>query len=126
MKSYPLTRPDHEGTEPVVEDITTKFRDYRFRVNWNSSKPYDVENEAIDVRVTTKDGEEYSANFATLRFLGYMFEKNKRTQEYVSGTYFCMPGMVVVEKLTDENIKKTIDDLIERLAVKNYFTRLED
>lgn len=114
-----------QAVEAPVEDITERFRDYQFRVNWYSSQPYNVESEAIDVRITTKDGEEYQANFTTRKFLDYLFEKNKRTGECASGTYFCMPGMIVVERLTDENIKRTIDDLVERLAIKNYFTKLE-
>lgn len=111
--------------EKVYEEyVRQKFKDYEFKINWTSSEPYDIENEAIDVRITTSSGEEYSANFTTLKFLDYVFEKNRRTGECSSGTYFCMPGMIIVEKLTEDNIKRTIDDLIDRLCVENYLTNI--
>jgi hypothetical protein len=114
------------GETNDIADTLQRFKDYKFRINWNSSEPFDIENDVIDVRIKTKSREEYSANFTTLKFLGYLFEKNKRTGECLSGTYFCMPNMVVVEKLTEDNIRRTIDDLIDRLCIENYFTKLED
>ena len=117
---------DDEYDESPVHDIAQKFKDYTFRVNSICSEPYDVKKEAINVRIVTKAGEEYSAHFTTPLFIGYMFEMNTRTGECLSGTYFCMPGMVIVKELTSEYIKKTIDDLIERYEIQQYFTKLDD
>ncbi|MBU2496621.1 MAG: hypothetical protein KJ767_01000 [Nanoarchaeota archaeon] len=123
--NYPQTSRSIDIIKPFVENTREKFKDYEFRIDWTGSKPYDQENEAIDVRIKTGSGEEYSANFTTPKFLDYMFEKNGRTGECLSGTYFCMPGMIVVKKLTEDNIKRTIDDLIDNLEVEEYFKKID-
>lgn len=98
---------------------------YKFRIDWTSSEPFDPENEMIDVVLTTQDGQEYWANFTTPKFINYMFEKNKRTGELLSGTYFCMPdNIVILERLTEDNIKATIDDLFENDGVECYFKKI--
>ena len=103
-----------------------RFRDYEFRIDWTDSRPYNEEDEMIDIVLTTQDGQEYRANFTTLRYLEGVFEKNRSTGALLSGTYFCMPGnMVIVERLTEDKIKATIDALIEDYAVEGYFRRAD-
>lgn len=103
-----------------------KYADYRFRLDWTSSEPFDPENEMIDVRLQTLDGQEYFANFTTEKYIREAFEKNKRTGECASGTYFCMPGnMIILEKLTEEDVRKTIDNLIENEEVECYFKKAD-
>ena len=101
-----------------------RFSRYTFRIVKSSSKPYNPKNEATDVRLITKDGSEYSANFVALEFVRYMFEKNKKTSECASGTYFCIPGMIIVEEISEPKIKATIDDLIENLEVEEFFKKI--
>jgi hypothetical protein len=104
------------------ETLEGKFKDYKFRIQWDNSEPYDPDCEMIDVVLTIQDGQEYWANFTTLRFLQYMFEKNKRTGELLSGTYFCMPdNMVIIKRLTEGNIRATIDNLIKEGKIERYF-----
>ena len=103
-----------------------KYDNYKFKIKWDSSRQMNPLDEAIDVVLTTKDGEEYRANFVTKNFLDHMFEKNKVTGECAKGTYFCMPdNMVVIEEINDKNLKATIDDLIENLEVDDYFKKFD-
>lgn len=101
-----------------------KYENYEFWINWTDSKPYNPKKQEIEVRLKTKDNEEYSANFTTSPFINYMFKKNKKTGECASGTYFCMPGMIIVKEINNKMIKKTIDDLIENLEVEEYFKKI--
>jgi 23S rRNA A1618 N6-methylase RlmF len=103
-----------------------KYDNYNFKINWDSDELYDPKNEALDVSLFTKDGQEYHANFTTKNFIDHMFEKNKRTGECANGTYFCMPDMIIIEEINDKNIKATIDDLIKNLAVDEFFKELHD
>ena len=100
-------------------DDTYKY--YHFRINWTSSKPYDPLKETVEVILTTKDGQEYLANFTAKGFIEYMFEKNKRTGECANGTYFCMPHMVLLEEISEQNVRATIDDLIKNSEIGLYF-----
>src|SRR3989344_783844 len=99
-----------------MDEYKDKYQNYNFRFNWTSSEPFNPRDETVEVRLTTRDGQEYSANFTAKGFIDPMFEKNKRTGECAKGTYFCMPNMILVEEISEENVRKTIDDLIDRLA----------
>ncbi len=103
--------------------------DLEYRTKWNISVveiefpngEYDPANLAVDISISTPEGNKYIANFVTRKFLDYIFEKNRRTGECSSGTYFCMPGMVVLEEITQSSVKKTIEDLIQNREMEEYF-----
>ena len=101
------------------------FEGYEFRLNWTSSEPFHPRNETVEVRLTAKDGQEYSANFTAHGFIDYMFVKNKNTGECAEGTYFCMPNMILVEEISKENVRKTIDDLINNFEIETYFKKID-
>jgi hypothetical protein len=102
-----------------------KYGGYNFRFNWTSSEPFNPRDETVEVRLTTRDGQEYSANFTAKGFIDSMFEKNKRTGECAKGTYFCMPNMILVEEISEKNVRKTIDDLIDMLAIEIHFEKVD-
>lgn len=105
--------------------LLKKFGGYDFEIDIPDREKFDPSNEAVEVTLITKEGERYSVNFVTRGFVGYIFEKNKRTRECANGTYFCMPNMILVEQITGEKIKKTIDDLIKNLEIENYFKKVD-
>ncbi len=105
--------------EPNYED---RFRNYRFELVWNSPEALNPEREVIDVRLTTNDGKNYSANFVARGFLDWVFEKNKKTGECAEGTYFAVPRMIVVERIDEVSVRKTIDDMINNWEIDNYFS----
>ena len=102
-----------------------KYEGYLARVHWTSSKPFNPLHEVVDVRMTTRDGQELTANFITRSYLDFLFAKNRRTGECAQGTYFAMPGMIVVDEISDQTIKATIDDLIKNSSVPYYFTEID-
>ena len=89
-----------------------------FDINYHGNT--DTENNAVDVIVRTGD-REYSATFVTPKFIEHMFKKNARTGECSSGTYFCIPSMVVVRDVTPETINTTINGLMDELSFSSYF-----
>ena len=108
-----------------MDSYQDKFNDYQFRINWTSSEPFDSRKETVEVRLTTKDQVEYLANFTTISFIDYVFDKNKRTGECAEGTYFCMSNMILVEEINPESIKKTIDDLINNQEFELHFMNID-
>ncbi len=108
-----------------MNEYNNKYKNYSFRFNWTSSKPFDPKNETVEVILTTTDGQEYYANITASGFIDFMFDKNKKTGECANGTYFCMPSMILVKEITEQNVRMTIDDLIENLEVKTYFRRVD-
>jgi len=102
-----------------------KYKDYNFRLNWTSSEPFDPRKDTVEVRLTTRDGQEYFANFTAKGFIDYVFKKNKRTGECAKGTYFCMPNMILVEEISEQNVRTTIDDLIKNLEIEIHFSKID-
>ena len=108
-----------------MDEYKDKYQNYNFRFNWTSSKPFNPRKETVEVRLTTRDGQEYYADFTAIGFINYMFEKNKRTGECANGAYFCMPNMILVEEVSEQNVTDTIDDLIENSDVETYFKKVD-
>lgn len=73
-----------------------------------------------DVIVTFSDDKKYVATFFTYDNVKTLTEKNKRTGELLSGTYFWASDMILVDRIDRETIEKVIDDLIK----ENYFDQL--
>ena len=109
-------------TNDTPEIYKNRFEGYQFRLNLPGEEPYDPENEAVDVRLLTQDGLEYESNFVARKFLDTMFEKDKRTGECAQGTYFAMPNMIIVNRVDESTVRKTIDAMIENLEIDIYFT----
>jgi hypothetical protein len=107
------------------KNYADRFKGYTFGVGWTGSPPFGPHNNAVDVTLLTRDGQEYSANFVTQDFLRFIFEKNKRTGECANGAYFCMPGMIVVERIDDKAVRDTIDDLIRNSDLEEYFRKMD-
>src|SRR3989338_1682456 len=105
---------DNWNRRYIEGDYKGDFKNYRFWYSWPYSNDLDEENEALEIYYEAKEGVWYVANFITLKYLKSIFKKNKETGECASGTWFAMQdNMVVLERLSKENIKITIDDLIE-------------
>lgn len=73
-----------------------------------------------DVIVTFSDDKKYVATFFTYDNVKTLTEKNKRTGELLSGTYFWASDMILVDRIDRETIEKVIDDIIK----ENYFDQL--
>jgi len=97
---------------------------YKVNLVWRSPIPFDPYDEAIDVRLILRDGRHYASNFVTRKFIDKIFKKNKLTGECVGGTYFAMPGMIVVDRINEGTVKATIDDMTNNGELENYFTCL--
>lgn len=116
-----------QSSEPLDLERRIKelFNGYSFEIVWYYSRPLNPECEAIEVILTTKSGDRYISNFTTTKYIEAISKKNKETGECAGGIYFAMPGMVVLERLTPEHVKKTIDYMIEDLEIDEYFEKLK-
>jgi hypothetical protein len=114
------------GTDDAMFDWSLKkFEGYTFRIDIPNKESFDPMNEVVEVILDIKTGERYSANFVAIGYIPYVFEKNIRTRECASGTYFCMPNMIIVRGLNERDVKATIDDLIENLELESYFKKID-
>ena len=77
----------------------------------------DSDNDNVDVQVTFPNGERFSAVFFTIRNIEALMKRYKKTGECADGLYFWASDMIIVERLTEKTICKTIDHLL----VENEF-----
>lgn len=100
-----------------------QWKDYRVKIE--APTPFDPHHDAAQVVLTTQRGVEYSAQFITRSYINDLFEKNKKTGECAGGTYFRMSDMIVVERITEDIVKRTIDDLIRNFELDESFSPRE-
>lgn len=65
----------------------------------------------IDVWVFTEDGSRYSATFFTLKNIETLMERWRESEECAEGTYFWCVDAIIVREISEEVIRRTIDDL---------------
>ena len=74
---------------------------------------WDRKNQAANVNVELPDGRRYGINVWTYRFLETVIVKDKETGENLNGLYQTPPDLFV-EELTEDCMKKSIDDLLRK------------
>ncbi|MDX1671512.1 MAG: hypothetical protein R3211_04170 [Balneolaceae bacterium] len=72
----------------------------------------DLKNMNTDIIVSLKNGDKYVASFISYNCLYETIEKNKRTGEFLSGRYYWMKNMVLVQNLYEGNVRQIINHLI--------------
>lgn len=118
-----MAKTDNKHLEDFVSGYKSRFEGYSIDVQWPDCAKQDPNSEAVDIVVKIMDGSSYYSTFLTRKYIDYLFEKNKRTGECSGGIYFAMPRFVILEKLTDQNIRKVIDDIIYNLEFEDYFSK---
>lgn len=78
-------------------------------------------DENIDVEVVFEDGTKYVATFFTLENIQALFQKNRKTGECCSGLYFWASDLILVQRLTLENVQRTVADLMEQGEFETAF-----
>jgi len=72
----------------------------------------DIENMNTDVIVTLRSGDKYVASFVTYKRLFEMIEEHRITGAFLSGRYYWMKNMVLIQKLNKTDLRDVIDHLV--------------
>jgi|TARA_Y100000310_G_C20396481_1_gene675333 hypothetical protein len=103
--------------EGKLEKTTQFDLDYRF------VHPYlediNPEEDFVDVEVTLK-GEKYRGSVTTTKFIEGRMKDYQKTGENESGSYFCAKKMIILKRIDDQTIRKTLKDLVERDDFEEY------
>lgn len=126
LESRRIDSGEHSEPFDLEQKIKELFTGYTFEIVWYYARPLNPECEAVEILLTTRSGDKYMSNFTTLQFIEKMLKDYKTTGDCASGTYFSMPGLVILEKITPETVKKTIDSLIEESDIDDYFEKIHN
>jgi hypothetical protein len=72
----------------------------------------DPDDDNVDVIVHFGTGQRYNATFFTLQNLQSLMENYRETGECAAGLYVWSANMIVVSRLTRENIERAVADLL--------------
>jgi len=79
----------------------------------------------VDVEVTFPDGRRFAATFFTLKNIQELMTHHASTGECLNGLYFWASDMVIIQDITETNIRKAIEDMISTGEFERVFKRLE-
>ena len=88
-------------------------------------EPLDPVTDNVDVEVRFPDGRRYSATYFTLENIALLMERYRATGECKDGLYLWCVDMVVIRRLTREQIASVVEDLIATGEFESAFSRLE-
>ncbi|MEM6643564.1 MAG: hypothetical protein AAF616_11345 [Bacteroidota bacterium] len=74
---------------------------------------WNTQDDNIDVFVRFKNKEEFVGSFFTLENIQRLIKEKSVSKENVSGLYFWSSDMIIIEELTEENIKLSIYDMLK-------------
>lgn len=103
---------------------TISHKDYELTI-FHGIDPLDPDDDSVDVKVTFPNGESFSAVFFTPPNINSLMKRYKKTGECAGGLYFWVSDMIIVEKLTEEVICETIDNLLAEEEFKYVFSKNE-
>ena len=104
---------------------TVQRDDYQLTI-YRGIAPLDPNNDNVDVQVTFPNGESFSAVFFTLQNIDTLMKHCKKTGECANGLYFWASDMMIVQKLTEQTICKTIDNLLVKGEFASVFSKNEE
>jgi len=95
-----------------------EFSEYTLFISTGGAEfPLDDYNVDVWIDYCSK---KYCFTFFTINNIKSLFIKNKKEGECKNGLYFTCPDMIILEELSIENIKNTIDGLIEECEIEQF------
>ena len=88
--------------------------------------PLDPDNANVDVHVTFPNRESFSAVFFTLQNIATLMKDCEKTGEGANGLYFWTSDMLIVQKLTEQTICETVDNLLAEEEFASVFSKNEE
>ncbi len=85
--------------------------------------PLDPANANVDVHATFPNGESFSAVFFTLQNIATLMKDYEKTGEGANGLYFWTSDTLIVQKLTEQTICETVDNLLAEEEFKSVFKK---
>ncbi len=115
--------------EPRLNEwIWPEQKAFGYNLFWPYGTPLNPEKESIDVYValTENRDKQYIGTFTTLAKIEHIFSLAERSGEFASGSYVRLSdGEIILKRITNSAIERTIDDLIEQERLIDLFTEAD-
>ena len=84
----------------------------------------DLLDDNVDIEVELSDGRVFSATFFTIENIKSLLCNYRRSGECANGSYLWAEDMIIVEKLTQEVMATSVDDLIKSGEITTACTEI--
>ena len=105
-------------------DTLVQIEDLYLSIEKESNDGFDASNENTDVIVVLDNGQKYIASFFTYSNISKLKLEHKKTGEYLSGKYFRVDNMVLIENCSKENIEEVVQYLIDEGDFEYVFRKI--
>ncbi len=102
-----------------LKTIRTKGKEIRYRIVHPYRDPINSQQDFIDIEVEFK-GKKYTGSVTTTKFVDERLKYYKGSGENKSGSYFCAKGMLILRRINDITIRRTLVDLVERGDLQEF------
>lgn len=97
----------------------------KYTVSWSEyAGGISTDDDNLDVHVELSNGVKYVATFFTLENIQKSMNRYSQSGECASGTYFWASDMVIVKTLSEEDVIKAVDDLVETGELETAFLKI--
>lgn len=81
-------------------------------------------DDSSDVIFELDDGSKWAVTFFTYKNIETIRKKNQLTGECLGGTYFCATDMVLISELSEDTIKKVLQEMLASDEISTFCSRL--
>ena len=97
--------------------------DFNFEIDWPYAQELVPEEDYADIHINIK-GKDYWMSIATIDFINSRMEHYQESGENAGGSYFCGKNMVVVKRIDQDTVRRTLEDFIERGDILEFASQL--
>lgn len=108
---------DLDGTSRSLQSYEVSFEAELWLPGW------DVEDEASLAFVTFADGTHWWANFVTYKFVSSQAARNQQNAHCLSGVYFWMEQMILVDQITRDRVETVVAELLAEGEFERAFAQ---
>ena len=112
-----------------INECSIRFHEeeYNVVIYTGSERNLNEHDDNVDIEIVMNNGKRYSGTVFTLKNIQTLMEGYKQTGECCNGLYFggCK-DIVLVEKLTIENISEIIRSVYQKDQLETVFNQLYD
>lgn len=113
--------------KPLIQSLTitpVEIEDLFLSIEKETSETFDATNENTDVIVRLSDGQQYIASFFTYDNIHKLSAEHQKSKEFLSGKYFWIDNMMLVENCSKKNIREVVEYLIDEGDFKYVFRKI--
>lgn len=94
-------------------------RKFKYELVYPYKKKINPNKDFVDIKVIY-GGRKYWGSLTTTKYIDERMKDYRQTRENQEGSYFCAKNMIILKKINDGTIKKTLQDLIKRKDLEEY------